>query len=266
MNGFKTMRYGRLGERKLRLVRKGSEFFGMADGKVCTQGSDADDVWQRLQDDAGKSDPSYFGYEGARARFRAFFPEGFGSQAYLADERNYKVKAREMLNQGAPLSEAREGRGLGEAVLGVFRATNLLASFEMMRVQDLLRGCKADAFVQAAARFAESASASTLSALERALKADECAKWTVATYLPYLWRPDVHMFLKPVATKDFAARVGHRFASVYTARLEFDVYEALCDLAGKTEKEVTELSPQDRIDVQSFIWVVGNYRQDQRSG
>jgi hypothetical protein len=30
----------------------------------------------------------------------------------------------------------------------------------------------------------------------------------------------------------------------------------------KTASELTDLKPQDRIDVQSFIWVVGNYKVD----
>ena len=69
------------------------------------------------------------------------------------------------------------------------------------------------------------------------------------------------MFLKPEATKDFAERVGHRFASTYEPRLEMAVYESLLDLASKTTSEIAELKPRDRIDVQSFIWVVGNYRE-----
>ena len=65
------------------------------------------------------------------------------------------------------------------------------------------------------------------------------------------------MFLKPEVTKDFAARVGHRFASDYTPRLEIGVYDSLLDLAAKTSNELASLRPRDRIDVQSFIWVVG---------
>ena len=98
--------------------------------------------------------------------------------------------------------------------------------------------------------------------MERALKPHESAKWTVATYLPFLWRPESHMFLKPEVTKDFAARVGHRFASDYEPRLDLAVYESLLDLASKTAAELAELKPRDRIDVQSFIWVVGDYKED----
>ena len=60
----------------------------------------------------------------------------------------------------------------------------------------------------------------TLARLEATLKPYESAKWTVATYLPYLWQPERHMFLKPEVSKDYAARVGHPFASVYEPGLK----------------------------------------------
>ena len=126
----------------------------------------------------------------------------------------------------------------------------------------MLRGPLADDFVRAAARFALGEGKPALFDMERALKPHESAKWTAATYLPFLWRPEDHMFLKPEVTKDFAARVGHRFASDYEARLDVVVYESLLDLASKTAVELAELKPRDRIDVQSFIWVVGGYRDD----
>jgi hypothetical protein len=69
------------------------------------------------------------------------------------------------------------------------------------------------------------------------------------------------MYLKPEATKDFAERVGHRFAKDYKATLDLKVYESLLDLVDKTAAELAELKPRDRIDVQSFIWVVGDYRE-----
>ena len=70
------------------------------------------------------------------------------------------------------------------------------------------------------------------------------------------------MYLKPEATKEFAVRVGHPLASLYRARLDFDVYASLLDLVDRTENELSDLAPRDRIDIQSFIWVVGDYRED----
>ena len=68
--------------------------------------------------------------------------------------------------------------------------------------------------------------------------------------------------LKPEVTKDFAARVGHPFASNYEARLNIDVYVSLLDLVERTSRELFDLQPRDRIDIQSFIWVVGDYQED----
>jgi hypothetical protein len=129
-------------------------------------------------------------------------------------------------------------------------------------MQDVLRGPNADAFVRAAARFTLGEGKPALLEMERALKPHDNAKWTVVTYLPFLWRPDRHMYLKPEVTKDFAARVGHRFAQDYGAKLEYPVYESLLDLTEKTAAELADLRPRDRIDVQSFIWVVGDYSDE----
>jgi hypothetical protein len=262
MSKAETIRTGRMGKKELRLVRKDGRFFGLADGKVCVEGEKADDVWRQLHDDAGKGDPKYFGFEGARARFLRFFPNGFHSAGYTNAERDYKIAAKQRLDDTAPLEHAVTASGLGEPVLAVFRATNLLSPFEKVRLQDVLRGPGADEFIRAAARFALGEGKPALLQMERALKPHDNAKWTVATYLPYLWRPEEHMFLKPEVTKDFAARVGHRFASDYEPRLDYAVYESLLDLVSKTAAELAELKPRDRIDVQSFIWVVGDYKED----
>jgi hypothetical protein len=94
------------------------------------------------------------------------------------------------------------------------------------------------------------------------LKPYDAGKWTIVTYLPFLWNPKTHMFLKPEVTKDFAARVGHRFANDYEPRLKLKVYESLLDLARTTEVELADLEPADRIDIQSLIWVVGDYKNE----
>jgi hypothetical protein len=73
------------------------------------------------------------------------------------------------------------------------------------------------------------------------------------------------MFLKPEATKDFATRVGNRFASDYEACLHLPVYESLLNLVDKTTQELQDLRPRDRIDIQSFIWVVGDYNEERET-
>lgn len=263
---IEKVREAAVGAATLRLVKQKGVYKGIviADGAVKAQeeGNDPDDVWRRLHDHAGKANPKYFGFDGARNRFLHFFPNGFHSAGYEGQERDYKLAAKAKLDSLAPLEKAAKGTGFGEAILSVFRASNLLSPFEKTRLQELLRGPAADAFIQAAAHFATGGGKSALLQMEKVLKPHDNAKWTVATYLPFLWRPAEHMFLKPEVTKDFSARVGHRFASDYEARLNFEVYESLLDLVDKTNAVLVDLKPRDRIDVQSFIWVVGGYSLD----
>lgn len=243
-------------------MEKDDKFYGLADGKICVEGSDADRAWQQLHHEAGKSDPKYFGCSGARSRFLKFFPNGFHSAGYAAEERDYKPAAKNKLDATAPLEMVIKGSGYGEAILSVYRATNMLSPFEETRLQDVFRGPSSDAVIRAAAEFTQSADKNSLGRLEAVLKPFDCAKWTVVTYLPYLWRPDRHKFLKLEVTKDFAARVGHPFASKYEARLNIDVCVSLPDLVKRTSREFSDLQPRDRIDIQSFIWVVGAYQED----
>jgi hypothetical protein len=228
--------------------------------KLRIEGADQEDVWRRLHDEAAKLNPMYFGFDGARSRFLKFFP-GFHSDRYASMERDYKVAAKTLLEATAPLEKAVDGSGFGEAVLAVYRKLNLLSPFEKTRLQKVLRGPAADPFIRAAARFTFGDTKTALLEMEAALKPHDSAKWTVVTYLPFLWHPEEHMFLKPTTTKDFAQRVGHRFAYDYNAELDIAVYETLLDLASRTAEELAELKPRDRIDVQSFIWVVGNYKE-----
>lgn len=260
---MKRIRTGKLGKIEFRLFEKGAGYVGVAVGdgdiKAEVDGDTADDVWRRLHDEVSKAHPRYFGFDGARKQFRRFFPEGLRSADYVDAERKYKFDAKIRLDETVPLAQAVDGSGYGEAVLAVYRATNLLPSFEMMRVQDLLRGPMADTFIRAAARFTLGGGAEALLDMDRAMKGQVSARWTAATYLPFLWQPEAHMFLKPEVTKDFADRVGHPFASVYEARLDHAIYDSLLDLTAKTTTELAELKPQDGIDVQSFIWVIGKY-------
>jgi len=263
---MKTVLTAKVGDLSLRLVEKDRAFIGLifaADNSMKAQieGDDADEVWRRLHDEAGKANPKYFGFDGARNRFLHWFAGGFQSPSYLRQERAYKVEAKQALDATVPVEKAATGSGYGPALLPRFHI-NLLSPYEQMWVRDALRAPGADDFVRAVARFTLGEGKAALIAMERALKPHRAAKWTIVTLLPFLWRPEQHMFLKPEATKDFASRVGHRFANDYEARLDYGVYESLLDLASKTAAELADLRPRDRIDVQSFIWVVGDYKEE----
>ena len=250
-------------KKELRISQQDGRLYGLIDGKIILQGADQAEVLQRLYDAADRDNPKYFGFYGARNRFLHFYAGGFASPNFVEDERRYKEAAKERLGAEAPLEEAQAGIGFGEAVLSAYRNTNLLSPYEKAKLQDVLRGKRSDAFIHGAAAFALGDLKAGLAEMENALKPDRVANWTAATYLPFLWRPEAHMFLKPEVTKDFALRVGHSFAHEYRAKLDLSVYESLLDLVGETELELADMNPKDRIDVQSFIWVIGAYNDQQ---
>ncbi|GER04369.1 hypothetical protein JCM17846_20510 [Iodidimonas nitroreducens] len=216
-----------------------------------------------MHDKAGTTNSGYIGYDGARKRFLKFFPNGFQSDGFAAKERDYKIAAKAKLDETAPLEKALDEKGLGEAVLAVFQATNMLSPFEKTRLQDMLRGSHADDFIKASAHFTLDSSEPNLLAMRDVLKPHDNMKWPVVTYLPYLWQPEKHMFLKPQVTKDYAERVGHNFADDYEPQLSLKTYQSLLALADRTAIELKNLKPRDQIDIQSLIWVVGGY-QDER--
>jgi hypothetical protein len=96
-------------------------------GRICVEDSDADDVWRRLHDEAGRA--TYFGFDGDRKRLLYFFPNGFQSVGFAHMERNYKRAAKDNLDATVPLKEAATGSGFGEAAMSVLH-TNLLSQFE----------------------------------------------------------------------------------------------------------------------------------------
>jgi hypothetical protein len=110
---MKTIREGKLDDLVLRLVEKDKLFIGLviAGGakKLQIDGTNADDVWRRLHDEAGKANPKYFGFDGARARFLRFFPNGFHSTGYAEQERDYKVAAKKKLDAAGPLRRPQPG-------------------------------------------------------------------------------------------------------------------------------------------------------------
>ena len=233
--------------------------------KLYIEGDDPDRLWMQAQDAAVRLNPLFVGYDGARKRFLSFFPEGFSDPKYVTKERAYKLEPKSKLDLAVPLKTALTGTGSGEAILSVYRATSLLSPFEKTKLQPLLRGQHADDFIRAAAAFAKDPTNQHLVALRAILKPYDSAKWTVVTYLPFLWRPEVHVFLKPTMITNFASRVGHRFADVYSPDLDIAVYECLLNLGAEVRQKMEDLAPQDMIDVQSFMWTSVEYTEADRA-
>ena len=264
----KTLKDEQLGRIRLQLVRRADGTLAGRYSRPGTKGTivvaypdeTADEFWKRLSALALKADPSFFGYDGAVARFKSQFPTGFNDPRYLNQERDYKVRAQLLLNRTAPVQDAATGSGFVEPIVDVCHSTNLLhPRFERPRLVDALRGPDGDNLVRRLARFALG-DWHELAAIARICRPFQAAIWPVVTYLPFLWdsnRRNVILRHKPTA--NFATRVGHPFPSVYEAHLNPAVYESLLDLFHNVSDEISSLNPRDVIDLQSFVWVVSEY-------
>lgn len=266
---MKSIRQEAFGKTTLRIVETDSGLVGIIirDGATSKpiEGEDEATLWARLVNDAGKSHPDYYGWSDAVARFKRLFPGGFESEDYDIHERDYKDAARRTILEELPLEAALAGQADGEAALRAFWSTNLLSPFEKAPLQNLFRGDQGATFLQGAAQFTNGDRSQGLARMKQAAEQHDVGKWTTYTYLPYFWKPETEMFLKPAVTKDFATRVGHPFQTIYSARADLVVYESLLSLVAQAWAELADLQPKDNIDIQSFIWVVGAYKENDAS-
>ena len=78
--------------------------------------------------------------------------------------------------------------------------------------------------------------------------------WPVVTILPFLAKPDAHMFLKPVQTQKIAE--AFTVDLLYSAYPKWTTYDRLLTLSNRLLDRLRPLGARDLIDVQSFMWVV----------
>lgn len=264
---LKTLRDEPVGKTRVRLLAGPDGFVGVVLPPGGTprqfEGDDPDQLWRKLLAEVGRAHPDYFGFDGAIARFRGYFPAGFADPDYVATERDYKIQAVQKIGEMLSLDQARAGgEAARTAAVRAFRSTNLVFQVEKARIKQVLSSPQGDAFLAGAVRFTEGDTAVGMDQMSAAIRAESAPSWPMLTYLPFMWRPDRHMFLKPQVTCDFAYRVGHAFGHDYEQGVVPAVYESLLDLVDETRREIAVLDPRDLIDVQSFIWVVGAYAPD----
>lgn len=216
----------------------------------------------RLRNEAGKLHPDYVGFEGAIKRFRHFFPEGFADGHADTQERNYKERAAANLRSAVSVEQALLADNTDAAkaaASGIW--SNMLSRFEAARLNDVLRGETGGHFLRGAAKFVMGDINAGLGGMTAAIAPHGRVSWPLVTYLPFLWDHQGHMFLKPTVTTSFADRVGHEFQFAYDPDPNAGTYASLLSLVATTRTEIGALNPRDNLDIQSFIWVVGEYRE-----
>jgi hypothetical protein len=192
----------------------------------------------------------------------------FDDPEYLKEERNYKWAAHDLCCERLLGPEGRRllADGDAEAASTILRkivqATNLLATSEIISFTGGLK--EPDAALQMARRAVEfidqdgaEAFAALVDAIEDLPMPPEGKKvltWPVATLIPFLAKPDTHMFLKPMQTRKTAD--AYIFDLLYTPRPNWSTYERLRQLSRTILEDIRPLGARDMIDVQSFMWVV----------
>lgn len=206
----------------------------------------------------------------ARSIFAKLFPEGFSDPEFLKNERDYKVAGHEKWvellgdNQFQQLLKAGETAELSARLLSIGGSVNLISSYENMALSYALKQeGPAKQYQRALLTLVKKQQpghadyAKYLDAVSdlprKGKKGARVATWPIATLLPFVARPDVHMLLRPEVTRKSAESLG--FDLMYDAQLNATTYEQLIHLGNLWLDQISDLGPRDLIDVQSFIFI-----------
>lgn len=205
-----------------------------------------------------------------RKKFLYYFKKGFADATYLSWERQYKLDAHFRFQQDLNRQEyerkllARKYSEIALAAVRIESRTNLLFSFEKMALRDAVKpasGAKAFAeglfeYIYGNESLEERFNNFSKVIISLPRKQTRVHTWPLQTVFGFLANPQEHIFLKPRVTQ-IAARKYH-FDFVYKSKPNWETYKSLLEFAEQVRKDNLDLKPQDYIDLQSFIWVMGS--------
>jgi len=206
----------------------------------------------------------------ARRKFLRAFPGGFRDETYLDWERDYKWTAHQRWRESLDEAEFRRLLGakafeeIARRASAIESRTNLLFSFEKMALRDAIRAHEgARSFATALYDFLHGdepletrfgAWVEALAGLPR--RQTRVLTWPLATVFGFIAQPKQHFFFKPMVTREALRRCGVPFD--YAARPSWPVYRELLQNVKSIRAAVSDMRPQDMIDMQSFLWVQGS--------
>jgi len=199
-------------------------------------------------------------------KFLEDFPGGFQGEMLNHFERKYKVDANEWLKEHLSqdrwkaLIESQDFDELSQEIKRLFSKTNLLASFELIKLNDALKIDEAKEAIGHAfydLLYKEDNFKDRFENTAKALGRYEIDKWTTLTYPLFFCFPHKYMFVKPTVTKEAALNRG--FDIQYSSQVNWNTYNQIQlfskDLFDRlSQSKNAALHPKDMIDVQSFMW------------
>jgi hypothetical protein len=217
-----------------------------------------------------KKDPTEKAKRTCRKKFLYYFKKGYSDPKYIAWERQYKLDAHFQFQQALNKREydrlllARKFSEIAQTAVRIESRTNLLFSFEKMALRDAVKpasGARAFAaglyqYVYGKGSLPERFNefSDVIASLPR--KQTRVHTWPLQTVFGFIANPQEHIFLKPRVTQIAAEK--YRFDFLYRSRPNWETYKSLLDFAEQVRKDTNDLKPQDYIDLQSFIWVMGS--------
>jgi hypothetical protein len=205
-----------------------------------------------------------------RKKFLHYFKKGFSDTTYFLWERQYKLDAHFQFQQALNKREyerlllAGKYSEISLTAVRVESRTNLLFSFEKMALRDAVKpavGAKAFAnglyhYVYGTKSLEERFNnfSEIIASLPR--KQTRVHTWPLQTVFGFIANPQEHIFLKPRVTQIAAEK--YRFDFQYRSKPNWESYQSLLDFAEQVRRDAVDLKPQDYIDLQSFIWVMGS--------
>lgn len=200
------------------------------------------------------------------------FPLGFGDPAYAARECEPKRAAHALWTstlgdgQGEALLAEGDLAQLARRALAVVAQAGVLNRVESAALRDGLadaavakRAFSALFALLGAADGGDASLAPYFEAVQAiAIRGKTAAsRWTIATTLPFLARPDAFLILKPDVSKCAAERL--RFDLVYHAEPNARTYQKLLRMANALLERLAPLGARDLIDVHAYLGEVARY-------
>ncbi len=184
--------------------------------------------------------------------------ESFESDAYRADERDYKLEAsrklREILNRERMATHIERGdwAAAKEDIKRAMRGNNLLNQWDVLAVTEAPDEPLARALFDLL--HGDGPFERRFDAWVRVLTHRSQGVWPAATYFLMLQNPESDVFIKPRQFQTLLRALGrsHEWPTRPNARY----YNELRDLAYLLLNRLRPLGAQDMIDVQSFLWFV----------
>jgi len=221
------------------------------------------------KDESGNS-PDRRARKRSRKKFLHYFPKGFRDPKYKSWERNYKLDAHQAFQEQLNKVEFKRLLANGKfseiatRAIRIETKTNLLFSFEKMALRDAVKspaGAKKFATGLYNYIYGEGTLKNRFEKFTEAIaslprKQTRVLTWPLQTVFGFLAKPEEHFFLKPRVTREAAKKYGYDFK--YQSRPNWETYKDVLGFAKQVRKDNADLRPNDFIDLQSFIWVMGS--------